>query len=354
MNKKVIALAVAGALVAPLAAHADAQIYGQMHVSIDAINNDNSAADDDSGMGVSSNSSRIGFKGSEDLGGGMSAVWQVESSIGLTDNAQTSLAGRNSFLGLAGGFGTVLVGRHDTPYKSVGRAVDFFGDTAGDSRTIINDNGQHARPGNVIAYVSPNFSGFQGVAAYVTDLASDRSDDTDNQAYSLALNYNNGPLYVGLATQNLSEDALGTADDAVAHMVAASYTFGSFKVGGLYQRDASYGGDDDADRNTWGIGGAFNMGANTIKAQYYYADEIDGTDDTEVGKFAIGFDHAMSKQTKVYALYARVDNGDNSAVNVAGVNGDGFGDTGPGCVGGVCTEAGGEPSAFSVGMIHKF
>ncbi len=349
MNKKVIALAVAGALVAPLAAHADAQIYGKLHASIEAIDNDNSAADDDSGMGVSSNSSRIGFKGTEDMGNGLSAFWQVESTVNLTESGTNGFATRNSFVGLKGGFGQFFVGRHDTPYKIVGRSVDLFGDTLGDSRTIINDNGQHARTSNTIVYVTPEFSGFTGLAAYVTDLSADGTDDTDKSAYSLALTYGNGPLYVGLATQSISDDALGATENASAHMLAASYKFGSFKLAGLYQRDVDMGGVDGADRNTWGIGGAFDMGSNTIKAQYYYAGEIDDANETDVSKFAIGFDHAMSKQTSVYAVYARVDNGDATAINVSD-NGDGHGDKGPAGA----TELGGDPSGFAVGITHKF
>ena len=133
MNKKLIAIAIAGAMAAPMAAHAgEATIYGVMDVSIDAFDNDDTSAANDSSTGVSSNSSRIGFKGAEDLGGGMKAVWQVETGINL-GNGTTTWAGRNSFAGLAGGFGTFILGKHDTPYKTVGRKAELFGNGVGDS-----------------------------------------------------------------------------------------------------------------------------------------------------------------------------------------------------------------------------
>lgn len=365
MNKKLLALAIAGAMAAPMAAQAEATIYGKLHVSVESINNDNSAAEEDSSMAVSSNSSRIGFKGAEDLGGGLKAIWQAESTIGVGSN-QNSWSNRNTFVGLAGGFGTAIVGRHDTPYKTLGRKVDLFGDSIGDSRTIINQSGQDARTNNTIAYITPNFNGFSAVLAYVTDvtdndpeLATDNStnnttDNTENSAVSVSLNYANGPLFIGVAHQSVSDNNFGTnADDRVSNRVAASYEMGSLKFTGLWESNEAVAGTEDRDFDAWGLGAAFKMGANTIKAQYYFKDEtddygaVDG-DETDASKWAVGFDHSMSKQTTVYAYYARVSNGDASAINIS--EADGHGDAGPAGD----TEAGGDPSAFALGIVHKF
>ncbi|HKJ76636.1 MAG TPA: porin [Gammaproteobacteria bacterium] len=376
MNKKLIAIAIAGAMSAPFAANAgEATIYGVMDVSVDHIDNDELMDDpatvadesngEESGLGVSSNSSRIGFKGSEDLGGGMKAIWQVETGVNV-GNGTSQWAGRNTFAGLAGGFGTVVLGRHDTPLKGTGRKADFFGNSVGDSRNVISAGGAiDLRPDNVIGYISPSMGGFNVFAAYVTDGsylagADDRmAENNDLDAYSLSLNYSAGPLYVSFATEELGFSELDAnndgnednpaAEDQQTHRLVASYKMGAFKVAGLWQDMSDANGTDGMDQTTWGLGGSYTMGNNTVKAQYYTADEYDGTgnDDTGGNMFALGLDHAMSKQTKLYAVYAASDNDD--ATNNYRLGGGGHGDTGPGTL-----AAGADASAFSVGMTHKF
>ena len=128
MNKKLLVVAVAAAVAAPVTAIADVTIYGKLHMSLDYVMSDNQAASgqDKNNLNVSSNSSRIGFKGSEDLGGGLKGIWQVEQSVNL-DESGSQWATRNSFLGVSSGFGDLLLGRHDTPYKVIGRALRALG-----------------------------------------------------------------------------------------------------------------------------------------------------------------------------------------------------------------------------------
>jgi predicted porin len=117
--KKILAIAIATAFAAPaaMAATSNVDIYGKLHLSVNWYDdNPNESAD----LGISSNASRFGIKGAEDLGGGLSAIWQIESGVNLDEQTGT-LANRNSFVGLKGGFGTVLLGNHDTPLKLVGR-----------------------------------------------------------------------------------------------------------------------------------------------------------------------------------------------------------------------------------------
>ena len=136
MKKNLITLAVASTLAAAMVsapAFADTSnvtVYGVASLSYDLTNNGNASANQ-----VSSNQSRLGLKGSEDLGDGLSAVWQIEQQINI-DNSTTnanSFATRNSFLGLSSGsMGPVLLGRHDTPYKIASRGFDVFADTIAD------------------------------------------------------------------------------------------------------------------------------------------------------------------------------------------------------------------------------
>ena len=137
MNKKLIAAGIAVALAAPLVGQAGAEVYGDARVSVDfSNNNDNIAGNKKSKASVSSNASYIGFKGDEDLGNGMSALWQFEQGVDFdTGNALGDK--RPTFVGIGGGFGTVMAGRFDTPYMSATDKYDIFIDTKADYNAIM-------------------------------------------------------------------------------------------------------------------------------------------------------------------------------------------------------------------------
>lgn len=177
MNKKLIAAAIAAAVAAP-AAMADAVIYGKLHTSIDSndVSFDGSTVEDNWTM--ASRASRLGFKGSEDLGGGLKAIYQMEFTVNMDGN-ESGAAGqdggdgwggqRNTFIGLSGDWGTVVVGRHDTPAKMAFYAAgtDVLGDSIIDLNSGTVGVFNEFRADNAIAYVSPNFSGFTVAAAIV-------------------------------------------------------------------------------------------------------------------------------------------------------------------------------------------
>lgn len=312
MKKSLIALAVAGLVSAPaFAATSNVDVYGIMNIAIQ--DTDVSGTD----LDVVDNVSRIGFKGSEDLGGGLKAVWQIEQGLdGTTANA-TAFGGkglRNTFVGLAGSFGTAVVGRHDTPYKMATGKYDIFGDTiadynggAGSGATPLDgvsliDANHDARASNAIAYISPNFSGLTVAAAVVTSMDHLDSGDTSD-AVSLAAMYANGPLTVDVAYQDV--DALSSE----AWKIGAGYAFGDTKVGFVYE-DV----DQAVDRDSWLLNVAHAMGPITLKALYGQADV--GAADHDL--WALGADYALSKRTTAYVVYG---NGDNDAGNdVSGWN----------------------------------
>jgi predicted porin len=351
MNKKLIALAVAAAL-APAAALADSgnvTIYGGVHMSVDSL---------DDGVNretnVSSNSSYIGFKGNEDLGNGLKAVWQMEGLVGMGEtgaaanapsaSSANALTTRNSFLGLSGGLGTALVGQHDTPMKIVGRKADLFGDQIGDSRNMITAGGiGDLRPSNVMAYVSPTFGGFHGAIAYVTNNDAAAAETNSTKAVSALGLYENGPVMVGLAYEKHNVD--GTSADPKQWRLIGGYTFGSMKVVALYQKADDLGTVDNADRKVWGLGAAYKMGATTIKGQYYKAGDLDGAANTDANMIALGVDYSLSKRTTAYVAYAKTSNDSASAFNAFG---GGHGDA-PAVAG-----LDKDPSGFSLGMKHSF
>jgi predicted porin len=353
MNKKLIALAIAAAI-APAAAMADSgnvSISGNLHMSVDSLNGKNAAGDNlDRNTNISSNSSNIVFSGDEDLGNGLKAVWKLSTYVGMgaTGNGDNSWTNGNSYIGLNGGFGTALVGKHDTPMKLTSRKYDLFGDQIGDNRNMTSQAdggaGWDLRPDNVIAYISPTMSGVHGAIAYVSNTAAGAATDKTVDAWSGLVMYDQGPVSVTAAYERHN---LGNANDAAndesAWRLGAGYTAGDIKVVGLYQKTKDVGGSSDG-RKTWGLGGAYKMAANTIKLQYYRAADLDNHDDSGANMWALGADHAMSKRTTAYVAYARTSNDANASYSAFG---GGHGDN-PGTV------AGKNPSGFSLGMKHSF
>lgn len=368
MNKKLLALAVAAALV-PAAAMADSgnvTIYGQANASYDNINT--GANGQDTLHRISSNSSRLGFKGTEDLGNGLSAVWQIESSINL-DTAAGNLGGRNSFVGLnSKAMGTALLGRHDTPYKLATGGLDVFGDTMGDYNTIIsNVQGvviRDLRLDNVAAYISPTFSGFH--AAIATSMLNEAGNGalSNPKAWSLAGIYDNGPLFASLAYEkqdtaevlaaaavaavpgNAGTAAVAAADarDTKGVKLGLGYKFGTTRLGLIYEKLTDSRADNAGTRNAYVLNVAHTMGANVIKASYGKANDGASALDTAAKNWTIGVDHNFSKRTSVYALYTKTD---NAAGATYGIGNGGAG-------GAYVAGAGEDPRAVSLGMKHSF
>lgn len=338
MKKHLIALAVAAAVAAP-AAMADTTLYGLAHVSADYIDNGV-----DSNLNVQSGSSRLGVKGTEKISSGLSAIYQMEFGVNMTDEAggDKNFTARNQFVGLTGGFGTLVAGRHDTPMKLAIAKYDLFGDQVGDNGNATLYN---FRAPNVVAYMLPsNLGGFNGSAAYIADhngdfKNGDNDDNNDNQAYNVQLGYEHKMFTVDGVYQGWDDATTGeTYND---WMIGAGVNFAGLKVNGLYQKPDK---DLGVDADIYGLGAAYTFGKNTIKGQYYTASlDVTGVDDPSM--FAVGYDYNMSKQTTVYAAYALGQDG-YSAV------GDGHGGKTP-----VAVDANGnieDMSVFSVGVKHKF
>jgi predicted porin len=158
------------------------------------------------GGSVNDRANRLGVKGSEDLGNGLKAIYQVEFGLNIADGS--SISYRNSFAGIAGDFGTVLVGRHDTPMKISSGKLDLFSDTMADYNGTV---GFHdVRAPRAVAYISPSFSGVSFAAATIAGGATgddgNVNDDSLASGYSLALIYKNGPFYGSAAYEVMGNE----------------------------------------------------------------------------------------------------------------------------------------------------
>jgi predicted porin len=382
MNKKLIALAIASAVSAPaMAATSNVDVYGLMSVGVDSVENgytDATGTHTNRAGRVSDYASRIGFKGSEDLGNGLSAIWQIENQLsvagqntnGTLNSGAWSTNMRNTFVGLKSkDMGTVLVGTHDTPYKlSTGR-LDPFGDTMGDYNGLVGAAGSSSaaltnsgnyfdvRASQVLAYITPNWGGFTGAAAYVfgASKATNQADKTAN-AYSLTGMYDAGPLYLTAAYEkhNVGNATVGSLGFAVpngsersAYKVGAGYTIMDFTLGALYEKtkdNLGAAGANALGHSTWYLSGKYQMGAIALKAAYGKANSLAGLSDSGSKQYTVGADYGFSKRTTVYALYTKINNDTNANYDFA------LNPT-TGAAGGAI---GGDPSGFSLGVKHAF
>lgn len=311
MQKKIIALAVAGILAAPMAAQAaTAEVYGKVRVSVGVVGNDDATAgNEDSKLSVTSHDSRFGIKGSEDLDNGMKAIYQLETEVDFDDNNNGIFdSHRNTFVGLTGDFGKVIVGRHDTPYKISRGKTDVFGDTHGDYNAIFDAH--DARADNVLAYISPDMSGVTVAVAHVTDLMDDDLVDTnasqENAGLSLAAMYGDGPLYAALAYQSLGEAGTG-GEDHEGTKLTLGYKVGTTNVMFAYENDDMGGSDNAQDRTYISVDHGLGDGVN-LKAAIGVAGERGSVADTGATHFTIGASKKMGKTTEFYALYTQLDN----------------------------------------------
>jgi len=345
MNKKLLMAAVGAALVAGpmVAVHAaGATLYGHMHMSLDRQDND--SGNEDGSM--SSNASRIGVKGDEDLGGGLKAIYQLEAGVAAIDEGAGGLGGtlRNSFVGFAGSWGAVKLGRHDTPYKDLSRKLDNFNEQIGDTRNIIGNATYDKRVSNMIRYESPMFGGANVV---VQNTSNDGAENVaaSNKDSSLGLNWTSGPLFLGAAWNEVGN---ATTNDTTGKRLAGSYTFNDIVLGLLWESLSDIGGTSGHDRDTMGLFAALKMGNNLFKLSYFDADKYDDVANTAGKLWAAGVDHSFSKTTKIYFNYASVDNDSVATTNLASKYA-GHGETEAPSI-----TAGKSPTAFSLGTIIKF
>ncbi|SFM43967.1 Outer membrane protein (porin) [Ectothiorhodospira mobilis] len=358
MKKTVLAFAVAAAVAAP-AAMADTTLYGRMNLSLDFVDNDA-----DSSHQLASNSSRLGVRGSEELGMGLKGIYQIEAGLyssdadtdgdGVNDESQTfgnsDLTARNTYLGLAGGFGELRLGKHDSAYKTATLPLNFFADTLGDMHHIAGqfdgaDFSFYNRDDNTIVYMSPNLDGMRFLANYTTDKDDDTpdADANDRNAMSLAGTFEQGPMYLAVAYQQQNEYNTARDADATGWKVGGTYDLGGFTLAAMYENLDS---DQDAygDRDMFHLGGKYAMGQAYLMASYSMADEND-MDETGADMYALGAGYNLSQRTNMYATYAQVSNDDAAE----------YAFTGSGKGKDVAASApGAEVSGFQVGVAHNF
>jgi predicted porin len=396
MQKKLIALAVAGLVSGGAFAQSNVTISGAMDLGIESASASGATAgvNATSRTRITNNTSWLRFSGAEDLGGGMKAVFQIEQDVNGDTGSATGIASRNSYVGLAGNFGTAIIGRYDVHYTSHMGVVDWG--SAGampHAANTLNIVGQvngigviGGRLDNLIAYISPNFNGLTAQLGYVAGGESTTPNlPAKDNAWNLLLKYSNGPIGAFWSHTQVNHSGAAAAvasgarygSDGVFYAAGAALPAGVTVVAGTAGSAATSGTDVKADRigfaysfpmglkvgliydntkaetaaglaakrNAWGLPISYKTGANNFYFSYAKSGDVSTaagtTADTGANSYALGYAYDLSKRTQVGVSYSKIRNQAAASLD--------FWTRGVGNV-----AAGADPTSFYAGIYHSF
>ena len=337
MQKKFIVAAIAAALSAPaLAENSNITVYGVLHADLESVKNDKPLANTASSLNrVVSNASRLGFRGSEDLGEGLSAIYQLEAQFDLTNSGGTPFAStRNSNVGLKGNFGTVFYGNWDTPYKVAHNKVELFDNTHTASalditgRVGVSDGNAsfNTRQKNVIQYWTPSYDGFQARLAYAPDNAKKSTvavvTGGDRSVWSLSAAYENDLLYGAYAYESHKDAQAGVGSTVSltdsANRLVGAYKFKDGQIGLTWERLSvakAATSTTTASRNGWELFGKYKFSVSHIGAFYARAGDLGGVASSGANQYSLRYGSSLSKRTEVYGFYTQLSNGVAASYN---------------------------------------
>jgi predicted porin len=375
MNRKLLPTMIGVALAGSMAvAQADVTVFGHIDQSFVHFSSGVPSGFDNNSFVCTTCS--IGFKGSEDLGNGLKAIFSIDFQYDMNNrNPQTAsvwaptgktsqgsptgtttvkattnngITDRDQWLGLAGSFGQVRVGTISTSYKSHGAMLDPGYRTVAQMRDWGIQSDLHSGAGaegqgratNTARWDSPDWNGLKATGTYT--LNPDQGSETGDNPFGVGVQYSNGGILVFADYLTTNEGDSSSSSENSAWKVGGKYTLDNFSVFAQYEYDdglislrngatSEFGAKDGAD--VWMLGGSYSMGNNTIYAAYGNGDEADDATyqgskvDTSYDAWEIVGIHSMSKQTLVYLGYATFD-ADESQLD--------------------------EPEGWTMGMKHKF
>lgn len=344
MKKSLLAVAVAAALPAAAFAQTNVTLYGIADVGMGMLDND--APGGDSTMFVESgvqSTSRVGIRGTEDLGGGLKAMFNIEHGMqyddGTSDANGAGMWQRRAVVGLSGSWGEVRLGRDYTSGFSAAGATDIMGyGLYGNWLTFTaGSGGITTRASNGIHYTSPAIAGGLSIRGFYS-FGHSAAETPDNKpdGYGLAGVYQGGPLVAQLYYQELN-DAVGDATKQMG--LGGGWNFGMFRVTGAYGQSETPAG---VKTKAFGVGGGVKLGAGEFLAQVIQL-ERDVAGDPKGTAWGLAYVHPLSKRTNLYATYGSTRNNSAGAFPVMGSDQ---------MVG--AAAAGSDPSAFAVGVRHMF
>jgi len=413
MNKKTaVALAVGALFATPALAQSTLEIYGKLYPEVSWTKGSGASAPGDvnatlvagdgtvngnhKGRGsVDTANSYVGFRGEEKLGGSLATIWQIETRTRFDTGSGGFWAnGRNSFLGLRGGFGTVKLGNMDTIYKEYGAVVgNFFGASSGNfvsSSNVLSanglgvegaggsfdDTGFHIRAPNSIQYQTPDFGGFQGGVQFSPDehkgdpASATRLEGQNTNLWSFGLKYEAGPIYASVQHERHNdwfdastqiEEAGGAATSNTESRDRATRFSGSYAVTKQHKISADFaimewkesggvaGDFANLKKRSFAVGWQAEWGG-PWKSEITYVRNNKGTcavqgggdcstDGLEGHLISAGVGYSFSKRTTLYGLASKLTSG-KSAIYDQAANFD--------------PNRGEDTTAFAIGVVHSF
>jgi predicted porin len=356
----IVGLAAAAAAVAAPAAQAQTavQIYGIVDAAIVGEHGGNASPSTKITSGAAS-ASRIGFKGTEDLGNGLSAFFTLETGVKI-DTGEVDAAGtifnRQAFVGLKSRAGEVALGRQYTPWHTTLVAIDPFSTGyAGTSKNLFPDNGTNVRTSNTVTYKSPKVNGFDGELAYSV---GEQSTSSTGRQFGGAAGYTTGPLALRVAYNNKNTDVLATATAAAISrtlgrntlftaawqlpMATLRVAYGidkGFNSATLGNNNNPYGGvkpTPSTDGRDILLGLTAPVGPGTLMFSAMHKDDRTSFNQ-DASSWGVGYLYSLSKRTGLYAAYAHINNQNGAGYTVANN-----------------TESGTGNSGYNLGMRHVF
>lgn len=394
MQKKLIALAIAGLAAAPVFAQSNVTVYGVADLTFESVKASGSTtarADDSTRLNrtrLQSNSSYLGFKGVEDLGNGLKALFQIETTV--TADTGGFGGGRDTFVALNGGFGTVVLGNLTHPVRAMGAKTDLnpgatgIGFVGATYETLEVPGGKALRTGTgdrqqLVAYVSPSIMGLTGTIAYGPGesatpsvsgpSAPPGSAELKPYMWQAAVQYENGPIYAGLAYHQARDFSFVDTNQDSKHSViraAGKYTLGTgTTLSGLWDRQKvkidGFGTTAGAEvrRDAWALNVGQAIGAHNVHAGYSQSNKLKGgvcggtpnlCDDTKTRMWTVGYEYSLSKRTMIKAVYANIKNQANASADfyTAAVSNNATVAQSSGLADGA------DPRGFGIGLRHSF
>lgn len=272
--------------------------------------------------GGQSAANRIGFKGTEDLGNGLKAVFLLEQGFNMDTGTNTTSNGmfnRQAYVGLTGGFGTVVGGTLQTPHYTFVSSLDpFAGGTIGRYSNVYSPVSateyefnpyDPVRLNNAVAYVSPSFGGFSVTTAFSNNANGNEksaSNSANDTVYAVLGKYEKGPVAVGLNYHYIAVGSTALVDNIQSATLGGSYDFKVAKLMALYSWTDVNATGLDHKINNYMVGATVPMGKFVGKASYIYSDGSTLIRDAQ--QLAFGLDYNLSKRTTLYSAYSYVDN----------------------------------------------
>jgi predicted porin len=364
-SRVLVALLVAGATGAVHGQSANLALYGRINLDVEYVRGLTTDGDDGWRGRLSSDSSRFGLRGSEAIGGGHSVIFQIESSVSA-DAGGGTIAGRDTFVGMHGGWGTMRFGYMKTPYDTVN---GVFGNTPtftssildtesvwGNGSSIANGGFPYRAPNSVRYDLPAKGAYWDGLNAGIHYSLAE--NDGANGTLSVGGTWASGPWNVGAVYQanfGTRDTATVTGLDDYGWTVAVAYDFlERYRIAGVYEQLRYDTPTGSLKRDFWGASATIDLGPGQLYLYYARASDGKGSaatgervgglakgSDSSAQQYEISYTYPLSKRTSAYVGYVKIDNDGNASYNFA---------TNP--IGNLAV--GGRPEGFLAGLCHNF